>query len=131
MSDRTSQLVTTNPEALLRQILDLLQEGCGMLTATETGRLDPYSDQLEDAVRSLQSAAALVDPDRMEAPARERCLRLARRLRRQVGRFDALLNGWAVHLTGWQQVRENHEHGYTASGAPSPALASVALRAEL
>ena len=131
MSDQTSQAVTANPEVLLRQILDLIQEGCGMLTATESGRLDAYSGQLEEAVRNLQSAAALLDSNRMDASARKRCLRLARRLRRQVGQFDVLLNGWAMHLTGWQQIRETHEHGYTASGAPSPALASVGVRAEL
>jgi hypothetical protein len=131
MSDLTSQAATTNLEVLLRQVLDLLQEGCGMLTATEASRLDPYSGQLEDAVRNLQSAAALVDSRRMNAPALERCLRLASRLRRQVSRFDALLNGWAIHLTGWQQIRDAHDHGYTAAGAPSPALASVRVRGEL
>ena len=57
MSGQTSQAVTANPEALLRQGLDLLQEGREILTTMEPGRLDVYSVQLEDAVENLQSAA--------------------------------------------------------------------------
>ncbi len=61
MSDQTSQAVTANPEALLRQGLDLLQECRETLTTMEPGRLDAYSIQLEDAVESLQSAALSLD----------------------------------------------------------------------
>ena len=131
MSGQTSQAVTANPETLLPRGMDLLQDGRGILTTMEPGRLEVYSIQLEDAVENLQSAALSLDFSGMEAQGRERCLLLARSLRRQVSQFDALLNGRARYLTGWHQIRECHEHGYTAAGAPSPAPASVRSRGEL
>jgi hypothetical protein len=97
----------------------------------EHGSLEAYSIQLEEAAENLRTATESVRSSRMEAPARERCLHLARGLRRQVGQFDALLNGWARYLTAWHQIRECHEHGYTAAGAPSPAPVSVRSRGEL
>ena len=116
---------------MLRQALHLLQEYRGTLTTMEPGRLEAYSIQLEDAAESLQSAAVSVPSTSMEAPARERCLLLAKSLRHQVSQFDALLNGWACYLTAWHQIRECHEHGYTAAGAPSPAPANLHARGEL
>lgn len=131
MSEQAAEAVIVNPEALLRRDLDLLEEGCGILTTLDTGRLVVYSIQLEQAVEDLQSAARSFDWSRMEPRERQRCLLLATSLRRQVSQFDGLLNGWARYLTGWQEVRECREHGYTAAGAPSPAPASVRLRGEL
>jgi hypothetical protein len=131
MSDRTSLSVTANLEALLSQALHLLLECRETLTTMEPGRLEAYSIQLEDAAESLQSAALSLPSTRIEAPARERCLLLARTLHHQVSQFDALLNGWAGYLGAWHQIRECHEHGYTAAGAPSPAPANLHARGEI
>ena len=131
MTDRTSQARTADPQVLLQEGLELLQEGRGILTTMEPGSLEVYSIQLEEATENLRSAAESVRSGRMEAPARERCLHLARSLSRQVRQFDALLNGWARYLTAWHQIRECHEHGYTAAGAPSPAPAKRHARGEL
>jgi hypothetical protein len=131
MSDRISHAATANPESLLRRGLDLLQECRGALTTMEPGRLEAYSIRLEDAVEDLRCAVSSVDSTRIEGPVRERCLLLASSLRHQVSQFDALLNGWARYLTAWHQIRECHEHGYTAAGAPSPAPVSVRSRGEL
>jgi hypothetical protein len=131
MSDRTSQLVAANPEVLLRRGLDILQEGRGMLTTMAPGCLNVSFIQLEDAVEDLYFAAQSLDFRGIDAQGRERCLLLARSLRRQSTQFEGLLNGWLRFLTGWHQIRECHEHGYTAAGAPSSAPASVRSRGEL
>jgi hypothetical protein len=131
MCDLADQAVTADPAALLRQGLDLLREGRGILTTMEPGRLDAYSSQLEDAVEYLQSATLSLHFRGMEAQGRERCLLLARGLRHQVNQFNALLDGRVRCLTAWRQIRECHEHGYTAAGAPSPAPASVRSRGEV
>ncbi len=131
MSAQTSHAVTASPEAWLRRGLNLLQECRETLTTMDPGRLDAYSIQLEDAVKQLRSAAVSANPTTMEAPERERCLLLARTLCHQVSQFAALLDDRARYLATWHQIRECHEHGYTAAGAPSPAPANLHARGEL
>lgn len=131
MSDRTSPSVTANPEALLSQALQLLLECRETLTTIEPARLEACSIQLEEAAESLQAAALSIPSTRIETPARERCLLLARTLRQQVSQFDALLKGWAGYLTAWHQIRECREHGYTAAGAPTPTPANLHARGEI
>jgi hypothetical protein len=131
MPDRASQREIADLETLLRRGVDLLREGCGILTTMEPGSLDDYSNQLEDAVENLRSATSSLHFSGMEAMRRERCLLMAKSLRRQVRQFDALLDGRMRCLTAWRQIRDCHEHGYTAAGAPSPAPARVRSRGEV
>ena len=131
MPDQISPSVTANPEASLSRALHLLLECRDTLTTMEPERLEACSIQLEEAAENLQSAALSIPSTRIETPARERCLLLARTLRHQVSQFDALLQGWAGYLTAWHQIRECRENGYTAAGAPTPAPASLHARGEI